>query len=730
MLRYLTALVAAISVHLVLFAVQTAEAQNGFTRIAARTIDLSRGQAIISIPGRPRRFQSLRFLVRRGGITLRGVTVRFIDGSRQQIRRANTRLVAGGTFDIQTVRRAQPVRAITLAFDRRQGRVTITVFGRVGSARSPNAGPPMSPTQRDRLAWTRAQQRNSVSGYQEYVQRFPRGRFVGQARRQIAQLTDAERARRLRRAERSNRNARRLRDNRSRSTGREAPRRYGYRAPSASRPSTPGTSNAPPRAPTGQPRTLERGTNRDRPPAPRPPLTRRDTPPAASSSRSAPSRDDSVRARGQPAPQPGSGQPRASNQPSLRERSAGAPPPVGNASPGAVATGADKSAQPSDIANIACVGEGTCTPIRVFFGTNRRAEAKEPRLKFGWRNARKLQLGRAIVTVPRGADRRVGQIPIPTWFDLLVRRIPPEGDPSRHFVIVRNGMTVFSNESDFLTAVGAHMATAAFKDHAFVFVHGYRVSFDDALMRTAQLTYDLGTPNILQAASTAAPSDSPHKPFGTAFLYSWPSQGRFAGYPSDIENARRSVQHLEEFLKIVIEKSGAKKVHLIAHSMGNVPLLQALREYADKQRNTPGAAKVDQLVLAAPDMAPGEFVDLAGRIRPLTRGVTLYASSKDAAMKVSRNVHVEPRVGDVIDGLPTVVTGVDTIDISQITTCYFCWGHDEYVEQPVLLNDIATLLRTGVRPPHERSGTLRPTETSGNRFWRYLERARRSILPR
>ena len=79
----------------------------------------------------------------------------------------------------------------------------------------------------------------------------------------------------------------------------------------------------------------------------------------------------------------------------------------------------------------------------------------------------------------------------------------------------------------------------------------------------------------------------------------------------------------------------------------------------------------------------------------------MYSSASDAAMDVSRTLHNGlPRAGDVITGTPTVASGVHTIDISEITTCYFCTGHSEYVEQPTLLNDISALLRVGLRPPH------------------------------
>ena len=93
-------------------------------------------------------------------------------------------------------------------------------------------------------------------------------------------------------------------------------------------------------------------------------------------------------------------------------------------------------------------------------------------------------------------------------------------------------------------------------------------------------------------------------------------------------------------------------------------------------------------------------------------------------MEASRLVHKDrPRAGDVVGDAPTVVDGVDSIDISVMTTCYFCFGHDEYVEQPELLNDIAQLLRAGARPPHSRNVNLKLRQLQGiGSFWRYSNR--------
>lgn len=358
---------------------------------------------------------------------------------------------------------------------------------------------------------------------------------------------------------------------------------------------------------------------------------------------------------------------------------------------------------------LACVVENTCTPVQVFFGTNRGREDLTTRIAFGWKDSGALALGGAVVTVPRRVTRETGSIQLPTWWDRYVLRVPAEGDPARHFVIVPDRFEIYSDEAQFLAAVSRHMTTAGdYKDHAFVYVHGYRVGFDDALYRTAQIAYDLGSPRA---------EDGVIVPFGTPFLYSWPSAAQLKDYAYDQESARLSVQHLRQFLELVVARTGVKHVHLVAHSMGNVPLLNALGQFIGGET---AGAKINQVILAAPDMGTREFKSLADQIQPLATGFTLYASSSDLALEASRRVHKnEPRAGDVVGGKPVIAAGVDTIDISAITTCYFCFGHDEYVEQSELLNDIAQLMRAGLRPPHSRTQSFKYQTDPDGAFWRF-----------
>ena len=355
----------------------------------------------------------------------------------------------------------------------------------------------------------------------------------------------------------------------------------------------------------------------------------------------------------------------------------------------------------ADTKTTACDGSGgvkACTIVDIYFGTDRKTKTNPDRVDFSGERAFKLQLGHAFVTVPN-ANRKRGEVNRPGWVD-WIKRVPPEGDPARHFTIPKGGVTLYMTDDEFVAAARAHAATAgAFKDHAFIFVHGFAVTFDNALYRTAQIAYDLSEDGT---------------PFGTAFLYSWPSVGSAnpIGYVTDQESAHGSATHLQKFIRTVIDKTGIKNIHIIAHSMGNVALIDALNDLARTEKT----ARINQIILAAPDIDKQQFENIITGVGQVAKGFTLYASQGDKALYASRRAHSGlPRAGETtLPPGPAVVKGVDTIDVTKISTDAF-WGHDTYADSAEILADIATVFIKG-DPPPKRSPKIR---FGAMKYWIY-----------
>jgi esterase/lipase superfamily enzyme len=335
--------------------------------------------------------------------------------------------------------------------------------------------------------------------------------------------------------------------------------------------------------------------------------------------------------------------------------------------------------------------------VPVFYGTDRAQLADAKRLNFGSGRGRRLVLGRALVTVPRAHVVPSIERPWALHIPFLNVTIYEEAeDPNKHFTMKE--IKALSPD-EFLALVRERLgASVNYKDHAFIFVHGYNTSFDYALYRTAQVAYDL-------------------KFDGVPFAYSWPSGGGLASYTYDRESSGQSEPFLKDFVKLVLEKTGAKAVSVIAHSMGNEPMLQVLK---DLKAAKPDGVVISQIILAAPDVDRDNFENIAAEIQGLAQGITLYAASNDRALMVSRNFYGGvPRAGDVPAEGPLVLKGVDTIDVTAASMDSLGLNHSTYAENNALLNDIGLLLQTGERPPRNRIPILEEVATQKGPYWRY-----------
>ena len=334
--------------------------------------------------------------------------------------------------------------------------------------------------------------------------------------------------------------------------------------------------------------------------------------------------------------------------------------------------------------------------VPVFFGTDRQEQADPKRLQFNSERGRRLELGRAMVTVPKSHEvpniERPWVVKIP-YFDVTIYE--EAEDPEKHFTMQEIKKLP---AAEFLRLARERIAASSlYKDHAVVFVHGYNTSFDNAVYRTAQIAYDL-------------------KFDGTAFLYSWPSGGAVASYTYDRESAQASEPYMRQFLDLVVKQTGAKSVSIIAHSMGNQPLLDVLK---DIRSDGSEAVAINEVIFAAPDVDADNFANVAQRIEGVAKGVTLYAASNDRALIVSRNFWRNPRAGDVPAAGPLIVPGIETIDVTAASTDSFALNHSGYAENNDLLQDIGKLILSGLRPPDERLQALKRTSSPKGDFWRY-----------
>ncbi len=309
--------------------------------------------------------------------------------------------------------------------------------------------------------------------------------------------------------------------------------------------------------------------------------------------------------------------------------------------------------------------------VKTFFATDRKPTGQAaPDKQFGGARG-PLSYGSCEVSIPR--DHRLGELEAPSVWRMEFRQ-----DPARHVVLLS---TAVQDKQAYFADLAARVRAAP-DQSAFVFVHGYNVSFADAARRTAQMAYDLGF--------TGAP-----------VFYSWPSQGATAAYTVDEQNVEWAQANLRAFLQDFFEQAGARHVYLIAHSMGNRALTRALKDVLAAQPSV--RERLTEVILAAPDMDAEVFKrDIVPALVSAGRPVTLYASSGDQALAASRKLHGYARAGDSGHAL-VLAPGLETIDASGVDTSLL--GHSYFADTRTVLSDMHALIRSGLRPA-QRSGLV------------------------
>jgi esterase/lipase superfamily enzyme len=332
---------------------------------------------------------------------------------------------------------------------------------------------------------------------------------------------------------------------------------------------------------------------------------------------------------------------------------------------------------------------GPAGPLRIevggtgnlWFATNRRPiEPSDISKGFSSDEDECLHHGRCEVYVPE--SHRIGLRS--TWWDRVVRRFFEDPielvslhalEETRYWAELRNALASLApTQRDML-----------------VLIHGYHTSFEAAACWAAQISCDLQFP-------------------GATAFFSWPSRGALLGFAADAASIESSEGHIADFLTRCAEQSGAARVHVIAHSMGNRGFLRALNSIVDRARLAAGA-RFGHLILAAPDVDARVFVRLAEACHQVAQRTTLYVSGKDKALAASARIYRRSRVGFAPP--ITVTPHVDTVHVAGVDLTVL--GHGYVAECREVLRDIHELLFRDAHPGNRQF--LRQKRAPAGPYW-------------
>lgn len=251
-------------------------------------------------------------------------------------------------------------------------------------------------------------------------------------------------------------------------------------------------------------------------------------------------------------------------------------------------------------------------------------------------------------------------------------------DPAKFFVA--ESITGYKDSEAFSRALRSDIA--AHDGRALVFIHGFNTAFDSAVYRIAQIAHDSGYT-------------------GTPVLFSWASAGKTLDYVYDNNSASAARDSLEQTLRLVA-KSGAKRIDIIAHSMGNWVTMEALRQLAitgDRDLDN----KLGDVLLASPDIDVDVFKTQMARYGKPDRPFILMLSGDDRALQLSSFIAGNrPRLGDYNNSADIANLGVVVVDLTKVSVNDRL-NHTKFAENPLLVKMIGDRL--------SRSDDLSTSET-------------------
>jgi len=273
----------------------------------------------------------------------------------------------------------------------------------------------------------------------------------------------------------------------------------------------------------------------------------------------------------------------------------------------------------------------------------------------------------------------------------------------------------------FAAKVNAKLAISKRKD-VFIYVHGYKVVFENPLLVASELWHFLGYE-------------------GAFIAFAWPSTPSTLAYFSDLETAALSAGNLRILIQYLAEKTDARRIHIIGYSAGTRVVARALDQLALMHaspdcNDSAKALRIGHVILTGSDIDTHIFGSyLVDGMLDVVDDITIYASAKDKALGMSKWVFGRQRLGQIV-----------SIDLSEDAARYLRQnskliivnatdtpgagsgnGHAYFRQSPSTSSDILTMLTFDLKPKERGL-----EQTGGRPIWtfptNYIDKLREALL--
>ena len=248
----------------------------------------------------------------------------------------------------------------------------------------------------------------------------------------------------------------------------------------------------------------------------------------------------------------------------------------------------------------------------------------------------------------------------------------------------------------FAAKINAKLAASQRKD-IFVYVHGYKVVFENPLLVATELWHFLGYDGVFIA-------------------YAWPSTPKRLAYVSDLETAALSAHNFRIFLEYLAEETNAERIHIVGYSAGTQVVIKGLMQMAlngecKNEGNFHEISRIGHVILIGSDFDRQLFgAYVADGLLNVAKDFNVYLSNTDKALSISRWLFKQERLGQMWKDhkIPSFVADylrkTDTlfmIDVTDAEDSATGNGHAYFRQSPWVSSDILTTLMYDL-PPEKR----------------------------
>ncbi|MFY0691778.1 MAG: alpha/beta fold hydrolase [Paracoccaceae bacterium] len=260
---------------------------------------------------------------------------------------------------------------------------------------------------------------------------------------------------------------------------------------------------------------------------------------------------------------------------------------------------------------------------------------------------------RSVEGISFGAERSQAPTYLRIDFSQPPKRVVGEStratgtpDPQTDFLVTER--EVFSGAAAFRADLRrAFQARQSKAREAVIYVHGFNNTFDEGVLRIAQLSKDF---NVA----------------GVAVHYSWPSAANPLRYAYDRDGLLIARDGLDALITDV-RAAGAKSIVIVAHSLGSMLVMETLRQRAIAR---PGSVyrDVDGIILISPDIDVVLFRAQAARIGRLPEPFGIFVSRRDRVLSLSaRLTGQRNRLGNVRNIEAVADMNVTVVDVTEFS---------------------------------------------------------------